>query len=96
MKFFFELGAPFWSPRAPEVLKYIILCLIFVCGRRSFEFSGFTIYYPNKLLVNLIFVRGPILVPRGPQNVKISNFCLLVVESFKFSGSLLLFALEIH
>ena len=26
MKLFFELGAPLWSPRAPEVLKYQILC----------------------------------------------------------------------
>ena len=95
MKLFFELGAPFWSPRAPEVLKYRILCLIFVYGRRSFKFSGFTIYYPNKLLVNLIFCSGSHFGPPGPSKCQNFEFLFMVVEASNFQD-LLLFALENH
>ena len=95
MKLFFELGAPFWSPRAPEVLKYRILSLIFVYGRRSFTFSGFTIYYPNKLLVNLIFCSGSHFGPPGPSKCQNFEFLFMVVEASNFQD-LLLFALESH
>jgi hypothetical protein len=54
-----------------------------------------TLPYPNKLLVNLIFCSGSHFGPPGPSKCQNLEFLFMVVEASNFQD-LLLFALESH
>ncbi len=71
----------FMTPWAPQMGKN----KVFIKGRRSFKFSGFTIICPRKLSMKLFFELVALFgVNWGPQMGKKLSFLLRVVEASNF------------